>query len=95
MNRRSRSEGAASVDRGQVLVLMGLKWFNHFGAPVAASRSMNLLRALRSLRRRHLIVPAAVAAIVLTASVPAWADEVWPALVGLGDQLGVRPATSR
>lgn len=34
---------------------------------------MPLLRALRSIRRRHLVVPAAIAAIVLTASVPAWA----------------------
>ena len=52
------------------------KWFDHFGAPVAASRSMVLLRALRalrSIRRRHLIVPAAIAALFLAASVPAWA----------------------
>jgi hypothetical protein len=39
---------------------------------------MKLLRALRSVRRRHLVVPAAVAAIVLTASVPAWAGDQWP-----------------
>jgi hypothetical protein len=38
---------------------------------------MSLLRALRCVRRRHLVVPAAVAAIVLTASMPACADEVW------------------
>lgn len=39
---------------------------------------MKVLRALRSVRRRHLVVPAAVAAIVLTASVPAWAADPWP-----------------
>jgi hypothetical protein len=33
---------------------------------------MTLLRALRSIRRRHLVVAAAIAALVLTASIPAW-----------------------
>jgi len=55
---------------------------------------MNLLRALRSVRRRHLVVPAAIAAIVVTASAPAWADDDWIRRELL-IQLGVRPATSR